>query len=332
MTYYNPLPYCALGAANPDTARVLGDFILEGGDIGLGAMPLGFNDRLRQVADRYDAIVVDTFGTLGAGTSSGARTASTRTVTATVRSRTCSRRPTRADASGGRLQLDGVVALASVPTIPRPAPHAHTTSARHARYYVVTPLASAHDRLDQRNARRRQDDRQRSGAGAAPGRPRARRREGRRDAHGHHARPAGDGQLPALAAVAAARRRDRPPRPRLHRRHPGDADDRARRAVLAGDQRRPRRARHPRAALRPPRRPGHPPRTDRGRRGHGPVGVPAPVRRALRRGGPHVAARRGRGRRHHRTSHRSRRPGGSSSPSADGGPARCRSRPPTSAG
>ena len=67
MTYYNPLPYCALGAANPGAARVLGDFILEGGDVGLGPMPLGFNDRLRQVADRYDAIVVDTFGTLGDG-------------------------------------------------------------------------------------------------------------------------------------------------------------------------------------------------------------------------------------------------------------------------
>lgn len=67
MTYYNPLPYCALGAADPATARVLGDFILEGGDIGLGAMPLGFNDRLRQVADRYDAVVVDTFGSLGDG-------------------------------------------------------------------------------------------------------------------------------------------------------------------------------------------------------------------------------------------------------------------------
>ncbi|KQR17350.1 hypothetical protein ASF78_08690 [Cellulomonas sp. Leaf334] len=67
MTYYNPLPFCDLGAGNPDTARVLGDFILEGGDIGLGAMPLGFNDRLRQVADRYGAVVVDTFGTLGAG-------------------------------------------------------------------------------------------------------------------------------------------------------------------------------------------------------------------------------------------------------------------------
>lgn len=67
MTYYNPLPFCALGAANPAAARALGDFILEGGDIGLGAMPLGFNDRLRQVADRYGAIVVDTFGTLGDG-------------------------------------------------------------------------------------------------------------------------------------------------------------------------------------------------------------------------------------------------------------------------
>jgi len=67
MTYYDPLPYCALGAADPAGARVLGDFILEGGDIGLGALPLGFNDRLRQVADRYGAIVVDTFGTLGDG-------------------------------------------------------------------------------------------------------------------------------------------------------------------------------------------------------------------------------------------------------------------------
>jgi lysophospholipase L1-like esterase len=67
MTYYNPLPFCALGAADPATARALGDFILEGGDIGLGPMPLGFNDRLRLVAVRYGAVVVDTFGALGAG-------------------------------------------------------------------------------------------------------------------------------------------------------------------------------------------------------------------------------------------------------------------------
>jgi lysophospholipase L1-like esterase len=66
MTYYNPLPYCSLGAADPVGARAFGDFVLEGGDIGLGSLPLGSNDRLREVAARYDVTVVDTFGLLGA--------------------------------------------------------------------------------------------------------------------------------------------------------------------------------------------------------------------------------------------------------------------------
>lgn len=33
MTYYDPRPYCCIGAANPDAAKTLGDFVLEGVDM-----------------------------------------------------------------------------------------------------------------------------------------------------------------------------------------------------------------------------------------------------------------------------------------------------------
>lgn len=67
MTYDNPLPFCALGAANPAGASVLGTFVLEGGNIGLGPMPLGFNDWIRAVSAEHGAVVAETFGLLGAG-------------------------------------------------------------------------------------------------------------------------------------------------------------------------------------------------------------------------------------------------------------------------
>ncbi|CAG6398750.1 hypothetical protein SCOCK_760006 [Actinacidiphila cocklensis] len=153
--------------------------------------------------------------------------------------------------------------------------------------------------MAQRHPRRRQDDDQLPRAAADPRFPGARRREGRRDAHGHQAGAALARQLPALAALAAARGRDRPPRTGLHRRHPGDADDRPGRAVLARDQQRPRPPCHPGTALRPPRRPGHPARTHRAGQRPRPLHVPPRIPRALRRGGPHLAARRGRGHRHH---------------------------------
>lgn len=66
-TYYNPLPYCYLGAGDPAGARRVGDAILEGGDVAPGVtVPVGFNDRLREVAARHDVTVVDAFGLLDA--------------------------------------------------------------------------------------------------------------------------------------------------------------------------------------------------------------------------------------------------------------------------
>ena len=68
-TYYNPLPFCDRGAANPAGAAALGAFILEGSSATVRTWPLdsGFNDMIRTVSAEYDAIAVDTFGTLAAG-------------------------------------------------------------------------------------------------------------------------------------------------------------------------------------------------------------------------------------------------------------------------
>ena len=163
------------------------------------------------------------------------------------------RAPLSAEECGGEL-----------PALATSMPDVSLTSPVHV--YPVAHGASieSRDRMAQRHPRRRQDDDQCARAAPDPGFTGVRRREGRRDTHGHHAGAARDGQLPALAAVAAARRRDRPPRTRLHRRHPGDAHDRPGRAVLARDQHGPRPTCHPGKALRPPRRPGHPPRAHRG--------------------------------------------------------------------
>ncbi|NMR19725.1 GDSL-type esterase/lipase family protein [Cellulomonas fimi] len=67
MTYYNPLPFCALGAGDPAGATVLGNTVLEGGTLGGATLPAGFNDLIRAVSAEHDAVVVDTFGLLGAG-------------------------------------------------------------------------------------------------------------------------------------------------------------------------------------------------------------------------------------------------------------------------
>jgi lysophospholipase L1-like esterase len=66
-TYYNPLPFCDLGAADPARATALGNFILEGGNIGLGQLDAGFDDLIRAISAKYGATAVDTFGALGAG-------------------------------------------------------------------------------------------------------------------------------------------------------------------------------------------------------------------------------------------------------------------------
>jgi len=67
MTYYSPLPYCALGQNNP-VAGAFADWFLEGGTVpGFGTLPLGFNDLIRLISAQNGARVADTFGTLGAG-------------------------------------------------------------------------------------------------------------------------------------------------------------------------------------------------------------------------------------------------------------------------
>jgi hypothetical protein len=67
-TYYNPLPFCDLGSADPARATALGNWILEGGTLpGLGTLEAGFNDVIRAVSAEHGAVVADTFGTVGAG-------------------------------------------------------------------------------------------------------------------------------------------------------------------------------------------------------------------------------------------------------------------------
>jgi len=66
MAYYNPLPYCYIGAANPAGAAALGNFVLEGVPVtGLGAV--GFNGLISAISQQNGATVADTFGALGAG-------------------------------------------------------------------------------------------------------------------------------------------------------------------------------------------------------------------------------------------------------------------------
>jgi GDSL-like Lipase/Acylhydrolase family len=67
-TYYNPLPFCFLGADDPATATAVGNWILEGGTLpGLGTLETGFNDVIRGLSAQHGAVVADTFGTVGAG-------------------------------------------------------------------------------------------------------------------------------------------------------------------------------------------------------------------------------------------------------------------------
>jgi lysophospholipase L1-like esterase len=66
MTYYNPLPYCYIGAADPDGATMLGNYVLEAVPVpGLG--PVGFNGLITAISHQYGAQVADTFGALGTG-------------------------------------------------------------------------------------------------------------------------------------------------------------------------------------------------------------------------------------------------------------------------
>jgi lysophospholipase L1-like esterase len=67
MTYYNPVPYCALGQANPAAGPFV-DWVLEGGTLpGVGMLPVGFNDLIEMISAHYGATPTETFGILGEG-------------------------------------------------------------------------------------------------------------------------------------------------------------------------------------------------------------------------------------------------------------------------
>lgn len=67
MTYYNPVPYCGLGQANP-TAGPFVDWVLEGGTLpGVGTLPVGYNDLIENISAQFGATPADTFGMLGKG-------------------------------------------------------------------------------------------------------------------------------------------------------------------------------------------------------------------------------------------------------------------------
>ena len=66
MTYYNPLPYCYIGDADPGGATMLGNYVREAVPVpGLG--PVGFNGLITAISHQYGAQVADTFGALGVG-------------------------------------------------------------------------------------------------------------------------------------------------------------------------------------------------------------------------------------------------------------------------
>lgn len=67
MTYYNPVPYCLIGQANPAAGPFV-DWVLEGGTLpGVGTLPVGYNDLIRMVSAQFGATPADTFGMLGEG-------------------------------------------------------------------------------------------------------------------------------------------------------------------------------------------------------------------------------------------------------------------------
>lgn len=65
MTYFNPLPYCALGQMNPGVGP-FADYVLEVVPIAPGS-PSGFNGLIRAISAQYGADVADTYGDLGDG-------------------------------------------------------------------------------------------------------------------------------------------------------------------------------------------------------------------------------------------------------------------------
>jgi lysophospholipase L1-like esterase len=67
MTYYNPVPYCGIGQANPMAGPFI-DWVLEGGTLtGVGTLPVGYNDLIEMISAQFGATPAETFGMLGAG-------------------------------------------------------------------------------------------------------------------------------------------------------------------------------------------------------------------------------------------------------------------------
>lgn len=67
MTYYNPVPYCIIGQANPGAIPFV-DWVLEGGTLpGVGTLEVGYNDLIEMISANFGATPAETFGLLGAG-------------------------------------------------------------------------------------------------------------------------------------------------------------------------------------------------------------------------------------------------------------------------
>jgi hypothetical protein len=66
MSYYNPVPYCALGQGNP-LAGIFVDLVLEGGSLGGFTLPIGLNDLIRGISAVNGALVAEAYGALGEG-------------------------------------------------------------------------------------------------------------------------------------------------------------------------------------------------------------------------------------------------------------------------
>jgi len=67
MTYYNPVPYCGIGQANPAAGPFI-DWVLEGGTLpGVGTLPVGYNDLIEMISAQFGATPAKTFGKLGEG-------------------------------------------------------------------------------------------------------------------------------------------------------------------------------------------------------------------------------------------------------------------------
>jgi lysophospholipase L1-like esterase len=67
MTYYNAVPFCFLGQANPAAGPFV-NWVLEGGALpGVGTLPVGYNELIEMISAQFGATPAETFGMLGEG-------------------------------------------------------------------------------------------------------------------------------------------------------------------------------------------------------------------------------------------------------------------------